>query len=178
MVVYEVLGMFIIILLCSVFIQVSASDLDISVEEFLDKIGKRLTVKNSFEKDFKCERLPGKPSGNLVTIHLQIFGSEQAFLSLLEGSFELDINGINGLPHCYTTSPLLADRKYKISRSEMGLYSFLDICRYCRGTLSHLLGSGKMHQMLGDFFQKLRVGVDFTGRDMQLLAFSYEKTDI
>lgn len=102
--------------------------------------------------------------------------SEQAYLSLLEGSFDLDINS---LPHCYTTShlPAVEGTKYIISKTEYHLYSFLDICRYCRGTLSHLLGSGKMHQQLADFFRKLKISADFTGSDMQILAFSYETTD-
>lgn len=101
--------------------------------------------------------------------------AEQAWVSLLEGSFE---QNINDLPHCYTTRPLLAGQQYRASRVTIDWYSFLDICRYCRGTFSHMIGSGKMHEMLSDFFGKLKVAVDFRGSDMHMLAFSYEKTDI
>lgn len=103
--------------------------------------------------------------------------AEQAWISLLESSFE---QNFNDLPHCYTTRPFLtgAAHQYRASRVEINCYSFLDICRYCRGTFSHMMGSGKIHQTLSDFFSKLKVKVDFRGSEMQMLAFSYERTDI
>ena len=104
--------------------------------------------------------------------------AEQAWLSLLEGNFE---QNFNELPHCYTTRPLLAEvtYQYRASRVEIDWYSFLDICRYCRGTFSHMMGSGKMQYMLIDFFKKLKVNITFSKATViQGLAFSYEKTDI
>ena len=104
--------------------------------------------------------------------------AEQAWLSLLEGSFE---QNFNELPHCYTTRPLLAraTHQYRASRVEIDWYSFLDICRYCRGTFSHMMGSGKMQDLLIDFFKKLKVNITFSKATViQGLAFSYEKTDI
>lgn len=69
--------MCILALVFSFFIHINASDVVISVEEFLDNIGKRLTVREYFEKDFECRRRVSTPSENLITIHLQIFGESE-----------------------------------------------------------------------------------------------------
>ncbi len=104
--------------------------------------------------------------------------SEQSFLSWLEKTKFENNTDINGLPHCYATQPLVVGREYNISKIEIDLFSFLDICRYCRGTLAHMVGSGKMLHTVKDFFERLGIIINFTGKDIDILAFSYEKTDI
>ncbi len=103
--------------------------------------------------------------------------SEQSFLSWMEKIEFEDNANINRLPHCYATRPLKPGN-YDVSKIEIDLYSFLDICRYCRGTLAHMVGSRKMLATVIDFFKRLGITINFIGENIEILAFSYEKTDI
>lgn len=105
--------------------------------------------------------------------------SEQAFLTWLEKVDSLK-NNFNELPHCYSTNPFPKEGNYPVSNIQVNLYSFLDICRYCRGTMAYMLGTGKMLDIFKNFFYKL--GVELTPNQqqdvIQIFAFSYENTGI
>lgn len=104
--------------------------------------------------------------------------SEQAFLSWLEGSTNFGPS-LNDLPHCYSLQPFPKKDTYKVSKIQIDLFSFLDICRYCRGTMSYMLGTRKMQDIFVSFFNKLEIQIEPLTKDVtKIFAFSYEKTGI
>lgn len=102
--------------------------------------------------------------------------SEQAFLSWL--GHMVVIGGGKTRPHWCTTKPLDPGKRYNILKFETTLFSFLDICRYCRGTMAYMMGSDKMKNILQGLFQNLKIDADIPKEAIQLFAFSYEKTDV
>jgi hypothetical protein len=103
--------------------------------------------------------------------------SEQAFLTWLEKVDSLK-NNFNELPHCYSPNPFPKEGNYSVSNIQVNLYSFLDICRYCRGTMAYMLGTGKMLDVFIKFFNKLGVELNPKQDAIQIFAFSYENTGI
>ena len=98
------------------------------------------------------------------------FDSEQTFLSLLEQSSDIPEMDF----------PLPEGEGYVIKGIGIHCYSFRDMCRFCRGTLSHMLFTGALKENVVNFLTNKFDSAKFrTGDgevDLKLFVYSYEKT--
>lgn len=110
--------------------------------------------------------------------------SEQTFLSFLEeGSEDLcltpDADASSEHVNIALANPFEeSTQTYNLSKIELYFYSTLDICRYCRGTLSSMLHSGKLKDSLTKFFKHGGVKIDVVNENIQMFAFSNQTTEI
>lgn len=97
------------------------------------------------------------------------FDSEQSFLSIL---------GDEDAP--YETDFIKnTDETYKLLRVDLSFYSYRDICRFCRGTFSHMMSKGYLQNRILNFltnkFDKDKLSV-IEGCVFNVLVFAHEKT--
>ncbi|MEI8296095.1 MAG: hypothetical protein WCG04_06200, partial [Alphaproteobacteria bacterium] len=104
--------------------------------------------------------------------------SEQAFLSWLEQAGLVAMN--KKLKQNFHPIKNLEPGKTRILKVQMDLYSYLDICLYCRGTMAQMLKNGKMAIIIQGFFNTgLGISIDrLSPEALQIFAFSYDGTDI
>ncbi|MDP2194305.1 MAG: hypothetical protein Q8K36_07245 [Alphaproteobacteria bacterium] len=97
------------------------------------------------------------------------FDSEQTFLSMLEA----------GSAPCETDVPIIAEMQHELLSTNLIFYSFRDMCRFCRGTFSHMLYKTYLQQRVFEFLKKqfdagkLTVRED---RDLSVIVFGHEET--
>ncbi|CAO5683223.1 MAG: hypothetical protein HEEMFOPI_01931 [Holosporales bacterium] len=98
------------------------------------------------------------------------FDSEQVFLSFLESDS----------PDCKTNMSI-EGVQYKLNSMKLFLYNYRDMCRFCRGTLSHLLNNKKLSillmRILEDLFNKKNAKILSDSYSLEVYAFGHEKTD-
>lgn len=108
--------------------------------------------------------------------------SEQSFMSFLEDENEdeepLFEGSIAERSHIVLGGALPKDTPVQIANIRIDMYSTLDICRYCRGTFSHMLENGKLKRTLATFFQRRGVtGLDINNALLEMYAFSNNETN-
>lgn len=103
--------------------------------------------------------------------------SEQAYFSWLGRAVVMGKGEQSGSHWC-TSKPMASGQKYKISRIETTFFSWLDICRYYRGTMSYMMSTDKLRNTYQTLFQNLKIDADFAKEAIELYAISNEKTDV
>jgi len=110
--------------------------------------------------------------------------SEQAYISWLKRAGSGQGRPIVELQQNFVqkTQPLDSYNAtpYNIEEAQIHLYSYLDICRYGRGTMACMLGNGEMTVLLNDFFtQGLKIKLSEGGvKNVRIFAFSCKGTDV
>lgn len=101
--------------------------------------------------------------------------SEQAFLSCLE-----DPESGMYIP---PSPPFLPagvggdERSVVVQSVDLYLYSYLDICRICRGTMSHMLFTKKINKSIESFLEKISPDITFgENYTLKILAFGHKVT--
>ena len=98
------------------------------------------------------------------------FDSEQSFLSVLENPdapCEIDFTVQKGV-------------NYKLLCVDLSFYSFRDMCRFCRGTFSHMLQKEYLQKRVLDFLTNRFDAGKFRadeGYVFNVMVFGHEKTD-
>ncbi len=98
------------------------------------------------------------------------FDSEQSFLSMLE----------NADTPCETDFKKENDAMYELSSINLSFYSFRDMCRFCRGTFSHMMHEKILQEKVLSFltnrFDKGKFKAN-GGHYFDVMVFGHEKTD-
>ncbi len=118
--------MFFIVLLCSFFIQINASDIVISVGEFFRGFPKRFT-----QEPFEYKPLDHAPSKNLVIVHLQNFAESEVVRTIIvDDPYKILMNGAIFPPEekwdTQTIPCGIEMRKASKSTRPVGIYSGKD----------------------------------------------------
>ncbi|HCI48502.1 MAG: hypothetical protein A2621_01570 [Alphaproteobacteria bacterium RIFCSPHIGHO2_01_FULL_41_14] len=79
--------------------------------------------------------------------------SEQAFIEYLK-NIEGSLSPRRNMPHIQFDTPGNDTTITNLTKVSLDLYSYLDVCRFCRGTLSCMLHNGKMADIIGNFLIK------------------------
>ena len=98
------------------------------------------------------------------------FDSEQSFLSMLE----------NADTPCETDLKKENDAMYELSAINLSFYSFRDMCRFCRGTFSHMMHEKILQEKVLSFLTNRFDKGKFKANDghyFNVMVFGHEKTD-
>lgn len=108
--------------------------------------------------------------------------SEQSWLNFLTETIE-EIDLSKGNDYFCPIKPLFLEdsetymhTKYDVENIDINLYSCLDICRYCRGTMSYMLVNKNLKKIIQEFFE--RGCEEFSLNSLKLFAYSNVETKI
>ena len=108
--------------------------------------------------------------------------SEQLFMSFLEDADEnekpLFYGSVSERAHELLGRALPRDVLITAKEIRIDMYSTLDICRYCRGTFSHILQNNRLKRTLDSFFKRRGVnGLNINDATLTMYAFSNNQTN-
>lgn len=98
--------------------------------------------------------------------------SEQVFLSFLQFAAKEEGDSLETIR--IVTPKYVDDSKRNATSVSLNFYSFFDMCRFCRGTLSQVLDNGFLHAHLTELLKKERVSLGGE-TPIKIQAFGYDR---